>query len=63
MTAGKGIVHAEIPGSKTEYSLGFQLWINLPKELKLCEPEYQEFAAADIPSYTEEGKTIKVISG
>lgn len=43
MTAGKGIVHSEIPKSKDEYSIGFQLWINLKKEFKLCEPAYQEF--------------------
>ena len=63
MTAGKGIVHSEIPKSKTEYSIGFQLWINLRSELKMCEPAYQEFRAEEIPVYEEEGKRIKVISG
>lgn len=46
MTAGKGIVHAEIPGSKTEASIGFQLWINLKKEDKMKEvrsPTSQDF--------------------
>lgn len=37
MTAGKGIVHAEIPASKTEASIGFQLWINLGKKEKMKE--------------------------
>lgn len=63
MTAGKGIVHSEIPKSKTEYSIGFQLWINLRSDLKMCEPAYQEFPVEDIPVFEEEGKKIKVISG
>jgi len=63
MTAGKGIVHSEIPKSKDEYSIGFQLWINLKKEFKLCEPTYQEFLSESIPVYEEEGKWIWVISG
>ena len=54
-------LHAEIPGSKTESSIGFQLWINLPKDLKLCEPEYQEFKAAEIPSYKEEGSIFNKV--
>jgi hypothetical protein len=63
MTAGKGIVHSEIPKSKTEYSLGFQLWINLKSEFKMCEPAYQEYLGDEIPTFKEEGKAIKVISG
>lgn len=43
MTAGRGIVHSEIPASFEEYSLGFQLWINLKKENKMDPPAYQEF--------------------
>ena len=63
MTAGKGVVHSEIPGSKTEFSVGFQLWINLPKELKFCEPAYQDLLGDAIPTYTEEGKKVKFIAG
>jgi len=40
MTAGKGIVHAEMPGSWDVTSLGFQLWINLDSKNKFCEPQY-----------------------
>jgi len=43
MTAGKGIVHAEMPNSWEIDSLGFQLWINLDSKNKFCEPGYQEF--------------------
>ena len=41
MTAGRGIVHAEIPASSEQYSLGFQLWINLRKGNKMDPPAYQ----------------------
>lgn len=63
MTAGKGIVHAEMPSSHHEASIGFQLWINLPKDKKLSEPNYQEFDKDDMPVYNEEGIRVVVISG
>ena len=40
MTAGKGIVHAEMPTSFEEDSVGFQLWLNLDRKNKYCEPKY-----------------------
>ena len=40
MTAGKGVVHSEVPMSFTEESCGFQLWLNLDKKHKFCEPRY-----------------------
>lgn len=40
MTAGRGILHAEMPGSFTEPAYGFQLWINLKAKEKFCEPAY-----------------------
>lgn len=65
MTAGKGIVHAEMPASHHEDSIGFQLWINLPKSKKLTNPQYQEFKKEEIPVYhsQEEGVTVVVIAG
>ena len=66
MTAGKGIVHAEIPASKTEPSVGFQLWINLRKEDKMIEPVYQEIKKDKIPlvdKWDDEGVKAKVIAG
>lgn len=63
MTAGRGIVHAEMPASKEEDSIGFQLWINLPKEKKMCQPNYQEFKKEEIPKFEEDGMRIVVISG
>lgn len=67
MTAGKGIVHAEMPhddgvGSPVK---GMQLWVDLPKHLKDCEPRYRDLRAEEIPTATaDDGKVnIKVISG
>ncbi|KAK5801662.1 RmlC-like cupin domain-containing protein [Linnemannia elongata] len=64
MTAGRGIVHSEMP-VKTETRIhGLQLWINLPKEHKMCEPQYQELRDGQIPRATpQDGVTIKVIAG
>ena len=65
MTAGKGIVHAEMPSSFEEPAVGFQLWINLHAANKFCEPQYQEFLKDNIPLYKnpENGMQAKVISG
>lgn len=53
MTAGKGIVHAEMPGSFEQHSYGFQLWINLEAKNKFCEPQYQEFKSNNIPTFDD----------
>ena len=63
MTAGKGIVHAEMPGSKDEDSIGFQLWVNLPQSKKMTDPKYQEFKKDDIPVYSDSFKKVVIISG
>ena len=63
MTAGKGIVHAEMPESYDKDSVAFQLWLNLAKKDKVCEPRYQEFKKKDIPFVNKPGFTARVISG
>ncbi|KAI8362417.1 RmlC-like cupin domain-containing protein [Mortierella sp. GBAus27b] len=64
MTAGRGIVHSEMPVKSQTRAHGLQLWINLPKEHKMCEPQYQELLDKEIPRATpEEGVAIKVIAG
>jgi len=64
MTAGKGIVHAEMPDSWDHQTRGFQIWINLPKDKKMVPPAYQEFKAEDITScLPEDGVKIIVIAG
>ncbi len=64
MTAGKGIIHSEMPKQKDGLLWGFQLWINLPATDKMCEPRYQEFPPEEIPEIeTEDGIKIRVIAG
>lgn len=67
MTAGRGIMHAEMPRQNPDGSpnVGLQLWVDLPQHLKSCEPRYRDLAAAEIPEATaDDGKvTVKVISG
>ena len=63
MTAGKGVIHSEMPEQTEGLVRGFQLWINLPKEKKMIDPSYHDIQANQIPSVSfKEGK-IKVISG
>ncbi len=61
-TAGKGIVHSEMPGSDQECH-GIQLWINLPQRLKAIEPDYQEILTEDIPQEDFEGGCTRRIVG
>ncbi|MBL7003502.1 MAG: pirin family protein [Gammaproteobacteria bacterium] len=63
MTAGKGIIHSEMPEQEEGLLEGFQLWINLPASHKMSEPKYQEFAQNKIPVEHREGSEIKVIVG
>ncbi|KAI4953460.1 hypothetical protein J4E91_002307 [Alternaria rosae] len=67
MTAGRGIVHAEMPRQNEDGApnVGMQLWVDLPKELKSCEPRYRDLRAKEIPETTaDNGKVhVKVISG
>ena len=62
MTAGKGIVHSEMPVGE-EPCVGLQLWINLPREHKMMEPRYQELRDSEIPRSTQNGVHVKVIAG
>lgn len=65
MTAGRGILHQEMPKGDTEGKMhGFQLWANLPADLKMTEPRYQEVKSKDIPEVIEDdGTTARVICG
>ncbi|MFE8034278.1 pirin family protein [Thiohalocapsa marina] len=51
MTAGRGIVHSEIPQQEAGVMEGFQLWLNLPARDKMRAPWYRDFAAADLPRF------------
>ncbi len=63
MTAGRGIVHSEMPyGDKA--AAGLQLWINLKATDKMCSPSYQNLQKSDIPSTTDNnGISAIVIAG
>jgi redox-sensitive bicupin YhaK (pirin superfamily) len=63
MTAGRGIVHSEMPIQTDGLARGFQLWLNLPKEKKMIEPAYQDIHAEQIPILKEVFGTVKIISG
>jgi len=63
MTAGKGIVHSEMPEQQDGLLEGFQLWINLPAAHKMDTPAYQEFDQAQIPTESRDGALVKVITG
>lgn len=64
MTAGRGIVHSEMPVITTGDLWGFQLWINLPAKDKMIKPRYQDIQAAEIPTVaTGESDTVRVLAG
>ncbi len=64
MSAGRGLVHSEMPEQQEGRMRGFQLWINLPARLKMSEPRYQEFPPEQIPSVAPaSGVVAKVIAG
>jgi redox-sensitive bicupin YhaK (pirin superfamily) len=64
MTAGRGIMHEEMPQVRPEGIAGFQLWVNLPAKLKMTKPRYQEVRSGEIPEITkEDGTRIRVITG
>jgi redox-sensitive bicupin YhaK (pirin superfamily) len=64
MTAGRGLVHSEMPEQQEGRMRGFQLWVNLPASAKMSEPRYQEFAPDSIPrAAVARGVEVKVIAG
>jgi quercetin 2,3-dioxygenase len=69
MTAGRGVVHSEMPSARVRKDggrvHGFQLWVNLPARDKMTDPRYQDVSAATLPVATSgDGKaTVKVIAG
>jgi quercetin 2,3-dioxygenase len=64
MTAGRGLVHSEMPEQTEGRMRGFQLWVNLPAASKMVAPAYQEHPAAAIPVEQREGGVrVKVIAG
>ncbi|NVK18693.1 MAG: pirin family protein [Methylocystaceae bacterium] len=64
MTAGRGLIHSEMPEQTDGLMKGFQLWVNLPADQKMIAPRYQDLSPDDIPSKELDGiGTLKVIAG
>jgi len=64
MTAGRGVIHSEIPQQEDGVMEGFQLWLNLPGRDKMCAPWYRDFKNADLPQFTTPaGVAVTVIAG
>jgi hypothetical protein len=64
MTAGRGVIHSEMPEQEDGVMEGFQLWLNLPAGRKMAAPWYQDYASHQVPEYqTREGVTVRVIAG
>lgn len=64
MSAGRGIIHSEMPMQENGLLMGFQLWVNLPAKEKMGPPGYQDFEPEAIPLETRaDGSSIRVIAG
>ncbi len=65
MTAGRGIMHQEMPRGDTAGRMhGFQLWSNLPASLKMTAPRYQDIKAADVPEVVDDdGTRVRIVVG
>lgn len=67
MTAGAGVIHSEMPSQRMLREggrmHGFQIWVNLPRSLKMTQPRYQEYDAARLPLIEEPDRWIRVIAG
>ncbi|MFX1679784.1 pirin family protein [Mitsuaria sp. CC2] len=63
MTAGRGVIHSELPEQQEGRMEGFQLWLNLPGRDKMRDPWYRDIASAEIPELTLPGATVRVIAG
>lgn len=63
MTAGRGILHSEMPLQEDGLMRGFQLWVNLPAKDKMKAPRYQELGADEVPVVEHDGTTVKIVAG
>ena len=63
MTAGRGIVHSEMPQQESGLMRGFQLWLNLPAAEKMKPAGYRDIQPEDIPAFSQGGATVKLIAG
>ena len=63
MTAGRGVIHSELPEQTEGVMEGFQLWLNLAQADKMQPPAYRDIPAAQIPEFNAPGVRVRVIAG
>jgi redox-sensitive bicupin YhaK (pirin superfamily) len=63
MTAGRGIIHSEMPKQTAGKMHGFQMWVNLPAKKKMVPPRYQDYQPEQIPVVTTDDAKIKIMAG
>jgi len=63
MTAGRGVIHSEMPEQQDGRMEGFQLWLNLPARSKMREPWYRDIRPDEVPAWQGEGVHVRVIAG
>lgn len=67
MTAGAGVIHSEMPSERMLREggrmHGFQIWVNLPRALKMAQPRYQEYDASQLPVIDEPQRWVRIIAG
>ncbi len=64
MSAGRGVIHSEMPAREMQQLHGFQLWINIPAKDKMQAPKYRDVSAAEIPLITHSnGMQVRIIAG
>ena len=63
MKTGRGIIHSEMPAMSEGKLQGFQLWINMPAELKKNKPEYIYIDSKQMQTYKDLDKKITIIAG
>ena len=64
MTAGRGIIHSEMPEQEDGLMWGFQLWVNLAAKDKMSAPRYQEIKSVEIPTVSRDGGiSVRLIAG
>jgi quercetin 2,3-dioxygenase len=63
MTAGRGIIHSEMPKQQDGLMWGFQLWVNLPAAQKLTTPRYQDIAPERVAEVGVGGNAVRVVAG
>ena len=64
MTAGRGVIHSELPEQESGRIEGFQLWLNLPAHDKMRDPWYRDIQATELPSFTTPDRVaVTVIAG